>query len=84
MGKNLMTRTQWRRFQRQKKQADQKAQNEGKAVAVNQIELAKRPIKERITSLNHVPKADDVGAEDDIMDDDLLDSEPDFDVICNV
>ncbi|MCI90613.1 hypothetical protein A2U01_0111907, partial [Trifolium medium] len=30
------------------------------------------------------PKADDVGAEDDIMDDDLLDSEPDFDVICNV
>ncbi|MCI81303.1 hypothetical protein A2U01_0102576, partial [Trifolium medium] len=36
-----------------------------------------------ITPLNPAPKVDDDGA-DDIMDDDLLDSEPDFDVICNV
>ncbi|MCI60795.1 hypothetical protein A2U01_0082051, partial [Trifolium medium] len=79
-----MTRTQWHRFQRQKKQANQKTQNEGRAVAVNKIELAKKPIKERIIPLNPAPKADDDGVEDDVMDDDLLDSEPDFDVICNV
>ncbi|MCI78093.1 hypothetical protein A2U01_0099363, partial [Trifolium medium] len=75
MGKNPMTRTQWRRFQRQKKQDNQKTLNEGKVVAVNKIELAKRPVRERITPLNPTPKVDDDGA-DDIMDDDLLDSEP--------
>ncbi|MCI63162.1 hypothetical protein A2U01_0084419, partial [Trifolium medium] len=78
-----MTRTQWRRFQRQNKHANQKARTEGKAVAVNQLELAKRPIKERIIPpLNLTSKTDNVGTEDDVMDDDLLDSEPDFDVIC--
>ncbi|MCI59070.1 hypothetical protein A2U01_0080325, partial [Trifolium medium] len=81
-----MTRTQWRRFQRQKKQANQKAHDGGTTVTVNKIELAKRPIKERIT-LNPASKAENVGAEDvgaDDMDDDLLDSESDFDIICNV
>ncbi|MCI76560.1 hypothetical protein A2U01_0097830, partial [Trifolium medium] len=41
-------------------------------------------MKERIIPLNLAPKTDDVGAEDDVMDDDFLESEPNFDVICNV
>ncbi|MCI16446.1 hypothetical protein A2U01_0037588, partial [Trifolium medium] len=76
MGKNPMTRTQWRRFQRQKKLANQSAQAGGNANAVKIVEMAKRPIKERIS-----PPSD---VEDAFMDDDLLESDGDFDVIVNV
>jgi hypothetical protein len=61
-----MTRTQWRSFQRQKKLAEQNLQTG------QYKEVARRPAKERI-----LPPID----ENKMEDDDLLDSEPDFDVI---
>ncbi|PNX62396.1 hypothetical protein L195_g061126 [Trifolium pratense] len=39
MGKNPMTQTQWRRFQRQKKQESQKGQAGGNAVMVKLVEI---------------------------------------------
>ena len=68
-GKNPMTRTQWRRFQRQKKLAQQNLQTG------QYKEVSRRPVKERL-----LPPVD----EDKMEDEDLLDSEPDFDVICVV
>ncbi|KAK2449663.1 hypothetical protein QL285_008835 [Trifolium repens] len=68
-GKHPMTRTQWRRFQRQKKLAATNLQTG------QYKEVARRPAKERI-----LPPID----ENKMEDDDLLDSEPDFDVICVV
>eukprot|EP00256_Glycine_max_P066604 XP_025981199.1 uncharacterized protein LOC100802634 [Glycine max] len=68
-GKNPMTRTQWRRFQRQKKLAQQNPQTG------QYKEVSRRPVKERL-----LPPVD----EDKMEDEDLLDSEPDFDVICVV
>ncbi|KAK2422492.1 hypothetical protein QL285_033024 [Trifolium repens] len=68
-GKHPMTRTQWRRFQRQKKLAATNLQTG------QYKEVARRPAKERI-----LPPIEESKMEDD----DLLDSEPDFDVICVV
>eukprot|EP00256_Glycine_max_P062132 XP_014631525.1 uncharacterized protein LOC106798860 [Glycine max] len=68
-GKNPMTRTQWRRFQRQKKLAQQNLQTGWYK------EVSRRPVKERL-----LPPVD----EDKMEDEDLLDSEPDFDVVCVV
>ncbi|WJX55947.1 hypothetical protein P8452_41659 [Trifolium repens] len=64
-----MTRTQWRRFQRQKKLAATNLQTG------QYKEVARRPAKERI-----LPPIEESKMEED----DLLDSEPDFDVICVV
>ncbi|KAH1247616.1 hypothetical protein GmHk_06G017478 [Glycine max] len=66
-GKNPMTRTQWRRFQRQNKLAQQNLQTG------QYKEVSRRPVKERL-----LPPVD----EDKMEDEDLLDSEPDSDVIC--
>jgi hypothetical protein len=49
-GKNPMTRTQWRRYQRQQKLAKQNASTGGNAKEVKLVEKAKRPAKERISS----------------------------------
>ncbi|KAK2422316.1 hypothetical protein QL285_032860 [Trifolium repens] len=68
-GKHPMARTQWRRFQRQKKLATKNSQTS------QYKEVARRPAKERI-----LPPID----ENKMEDDDLLDSEPNFDVICVV
>ncbi|MCI83638.1 hypothetical protein A2U01_0104914, partial [Trifolium medium] len=67
-------------FQRKKKLATQKVSAGGNANVVHKVELAKRPAKERLT-----PIVEDFNAEgeEDYMDDDddLLDDEPDFDVL---
>ncbi|MCI33911.1 hypothetical protein A2U01_0055129, partial [Trifolium medium] len=79
MGKNSMTRTHWRRFQRQKKLANQNSQTGYNANTGKPIEVARRPIKERISPSNALSKTK--GIEDEYMDDDVLESEADFDVI---
>ncbi|CAJ2652047.1 unnamed protein product [Trifolium pratense] len=88
-GKNPMTRTQWRRFQRKQKLTAKEAG--GKAVAtqkVEKVEMAKRPVKERLSIILEEPIAENAqgGAEDedDMEDDDLLDEGSDFDVMVNV
>ncbi|WJX56991.1 hypothetical protein P8452_42594 [Trifolium repens] len=68
-GKHPMTTTQWRRFQRQKKLAATNLQTG------QYKEVARRSAKERIFPPIDENKMEDV---------DLLDSEPDFDVICVV
>ncbi|WJX20372.1 hypothetical protein P8452_09935 [Trifolium repens] len=83
-GKNPMTRSQWRRYQRQKKVAAQKSQIAADGNGERPMELAKRPMKERLGE----PKVESSVAdnvEDDHMEaDDFLDSEPDLDIIVNV
>ncbi|WJX26814.1 hypothetical protein P8452_15690 [Trifolium repens] len=79
-GKNPMTRTQWRRFQRKKKMTTQNVNAGGNATVVQKVEMARRPTKERLS-----PVAEGNENEEDYMDgDDLLDDEPDFDVLVNV
>ncbi|KAK2384028.1 hypothetical protein QL285_071424 [Trifolium repens] len=83
-GKNPMTRSQWRRYQRQKKVATQKSQITADSKGKKPMELAKRPMKERLVE----PKVESSVAgnvEDEHMEaDDFLDSEPDLDIIVNV
>ncbi|MCI30453.1 hypothetical protein A2U01_0051662, partial [Trifolium medium] len=79
-----MTRTQWRRFQRQKKLASQDAQAGGNANTVKQVEVARRPIKEIIAPPSDPSKTEDLGAEDEFMDDDLLEFEGELDILVNV
>ncbi|MCI17140.1 hypothetical protein A2U01_0038287, partial [Trifolium medium] len=89
-GKNPMTRTQWRRFQRKKKLASQKVSVGGNSTVVQKVEVAKRPVKERLTPIIEVGEAEKEKVaegendEDYMDDDDLLDDEPDFDVLVNV
>ncbi|PNX56307.1 hypothetical protein L195_g058142, partial [Trifolium pratense] len=84
MGKNPMTRTQWRRHQRQQKLSLQEAQktedNKGKQV----VEATRRPLKERLSQSLTDRKVDDKLEEEDMEDEDLLDSDPEFDVLVNV
>ncbi|KAK2442350.1 hypothetical protein QL285_013552 [Trifolium repens] len=47
-GKNPMTRSQWRRYQRQKKVAAQKSQVTADGNGKRPLELAKKPMKERL------------------------------------
>ncbi|MCI83370.1 hypothetical protein A2U01_0104646, partial [Trifolium medium] len=54
-----MTRTQWRRYQRQKKLANQNAPAGGNAKGVKVVEVAKRPVKERISSPNALREKDE-------------------------
>ncbi|MCI81494.1 hypothetical protein A2U01_0102768, partial [Trifolium medium] len=56
-----MTRTQWRIYQRQKKLANQNASAGGNAKGVKLVEVAKRPVKERISSPNTLPEKDEGG-----------------------
>ncbi|CAJ2642248.1 unnamed protein product [Trifolium pratense] len=87
-GKNPMTRTQWRRFQRKKKLAGKDAEAGGKTVVAQKAEVAKRPMKERLFVVLEEPIAETakvmVEGEDDMDDDDLLDEGSDFDVMVNV
>jgi hypothetical protein len=83
MGKNPMTRTQWRRHQRQKKLALQAGQNSADNKGKQVVEVARRPAKERI-SPPVIPAKEKDAVENEDVDDDLLDSEPDFDVLVNV
>ncbi|MCI46580.1 hypothetical protein A2U01_0067821, partial [Trifolium medium] len=65
--------------------ATQKVSTGGNASVVQKIELARRPVKERLTPIVEDSKAEgDENAEgegDYMDDDDLLDDEPDFDVL---
>ncbi|KAK2444838.1 hypothetical protein QL285_015833 [Trifolium repens] len=83
-GKNPMTRSQWRRYQRQKKVAAQKSQITADSKGERPMELAKRPMRERLGE----PKVESLVAdnvEDEHMEaDDFLDSEPDLEIIVNV
>jgi len=83
-GKNLMTRTQRRRYQRYKKAsakvfADVDVDPKGKQKAVK---LAKKPVKERLFP-PFLPLMEKF-VEDEEMDSDFMDSEPNFDVLSNV
>ncbi|MCI71040.1 hypothetical protein A2U01_0092303, partial [Trifolium medium] len=53
-----MTRTQWRRYHRQKKLADQSAPDGGNAKGVKVVEVARRPVKERISPPNVLHEKD--------------------------
>ncbi|KAK2388635.1 hypothetical protein QL285_062295 [Trifolium repens] len=86
-GKNPMTRTQWRRFQRKQKLAAQQVKARGNTSNVEKVELAKRPVKERLTPIKESDAENNKEADDeeDFMDDDdLLDDESDFNVLVNV
>ncbi|CAJ2657404.1 unnamed protein product [Trifolium pratense] len=90
-GKNPMTRTQWRRFQRKQKLTAKDAEARGKVVATQKaekVEMTKRPAKERLSIVLEEPIVENAqeGAEgeDDMEDDDLLDEGSDFDVMVNV
>ncbi|MCI88523.1 hypothetical protein A2U01_0109810, partial [Trifolium medium] len=56
MGRNPMTLTQWRIHQRQKKLALQAMQSSGDNKGKQVVEIAKRPVKERISAPNTVAK----------------------------
>ncbi|XP_045802327.1 uncharacterized protein LOC123895902 [Trifolium pratense] len=83
-GKNPMTRTQWRRHQRQQRLSLQEAQktedNKGKQV----VEVARRPLKERLTQPEDDQKVENEFEGENMEDEDLLDSDPEFDVLVNV
>jgi hypothetical protein len=86
-GKNPMTRTQWRRYQRQKKLAIQ-SPNAGGNIKVDQkIKLAKKPTNEKVyvpVETSEAENEKNTKNEDDYMDDDLSDDEDDFTVLVNV
>jgi len=81
-GKNPITKTQWRRFQRPKNGVV--VSLEDKTIDPNDdqrmVKPGRRPAKERLSLLL---VKDDPG-EDDELDSKFMDSEPDFDVICNM
>ncbi|MCI51051.1 hypothetical protein A2U01_0072295, partial [Trifolium medium] len=60
------------------------AQTGGKANAIQTVEVARRPAKERISPPSALSKTKDDDVEDEYMNDDLLGSEAEFDVIINV
>ncbi|MCI91868.1 hypothetical protein A2U01_0113163, partial [Trifolium medium] len=68
-----------------KKLASQNVNAGGNANVIQKIKLAKRPVKERLSPIIEEPKNatnEEAGNEGDFMeDDDLLDDEPDFDVL---
>ncbi|MCI04018.1 hypothetical protein A2U01_0025060, partial [Trifolium medium] len=84
MGKNPMTRTQWRRHQRQKKWALQAIPNSGDNKNKQVVEIAKRPIKERISAPNVAATKEKCVEAGHMEADDFLDSEPDLDILVNV
>ena len=79
-GKNPMTQTQWRRYQWSKKGIAAKANNKAADPKEKLVETFRRPMKERLS----LPLVEENNVEDDEMDSDFMDSEPDFDTVCNV
>jgi len=81
-GKNPMIRTQWRRCQRSKKDISTSLEDETFDPKGNQrmVESRRRPAKERLS----LPLVKEDPDEDDELGSEFMDSEPDFDVICNV
>ena len=85
-GKHSMTKTQWRRYQHQKKAEALKditnvGKTKGKQVAV--FEMVKKPATEiMFPPLSTIKK--DLLREDEEMTSNLSDSEPSLDIVCNV
>jgi hypothetical protein len=79
-GKNPMNRSQWKRYQRSKKGIAAKANIKAVNPKEKLVEKVRRPVKERLS----LPPFEGNAAGDDEMDSDFMDSEPDFDVICNM
>jgi len=75
-----MTQTQWRRYQWSKKGIAAKANNKAADPKEKLVETFRRPMKERLS----LPLVEENNVEDDEMDSDFMDSEPDFDTVCNV
>jgi len=81
-----MTKTQWRRYQRQKKASALKditnvSRDVGKQVAV--FEMVKKPATERIfPPLSTIKK--DLPKENEEITSNFSDSEPSLDIVCNV
>jgi len=77
-----MTRTQWRRFQRSRKHVV--ASFEGETIdpkgKQEMVEPFRRAMKERLS----LPPVEENPNEDDELHSEFMDSDPDFDVICNV
>jgi len=85
-GRNPMTKTHWRRFQRQKKDDVLKDINnteKGKEKQVAAFEVTRNPATERIFPPLYVVK-ENFTKEDDEMTSNFNNSEADFDVICVV
>jgi len=86
IGKHPMTKTQWRRYQRQKKADALKdvtntGKDKGKRVAI--FEMVKKPATERIfPPLPEIKK--DLPKEDEVLTSNFSDSEPSLNIICNV
>jgi hypothetical protein len=77
-GENPMTRTQWRRYQRQKKLVIQSPNVGGNIKTDQKIKLAKKPTNEKESVPVESSKTEnekDADNKDDFMDDDLLDEE---------
>jgi len=74
-GKNSMTQTQWRKYQRSKKGIAAKVNDKAVDPKEKLVEMVRRPVKERL--FLPLVEGDAAGADE-------MDSEPDFDVICNV
>jgi len=81
-GKNLMTRTQWRTYQRSKKGISTSLEDGTVDPKGDQrmVESGRRPTKERLS----LPLVEEDPNEDDELGSGFTDSEPDFDVICNL
>ncbi|PNY09399.1 hypothetical protein L195_g005950, partial [Trifolium pratense] len=84
MGKNPMMRTQWHRHQRQKKFALQNVQSATENKGRQIIETDKEPVKERLSQPVPIKEIEDKVEDENMEDDDLLESDPDFDVLVNV
>jgi hypothetical protein len=84
MGKNPMTRTQWRRHQRQKRLEAQNVPKIDNSKGKQIVEMVKRPLKDRISFPISTEKIEAVAETDQMEDDDLLGSENDFDVLVGV
>ncbi|MCI69098.1 hypothetical protein A2U01_0090359, partial [Trifolium medium] len=69
-----MTRTQWRRHQRQKKWALQAVPNTGDNKIKQVAEIAKRPVKERMSAPMAVVKKEKSVEGEHLEADDFLDS----------
>jgi hypothetical protein len=77
---NPMTRTQWRRYQRSKKGIAARANDKAVDPEEKLVEAVRKPVKEMLS----LPLVEENIVGYDEMDSDFMDSEPDFDVLCNV
>jgi len=75
-----MTHTQWRRFQRSKKSIAARANDKAVDPEEKLVESVRKPVKGRLSLLR--VEGNFIG--DDKIDSDFMDSEPDFDVVCNM